>query len=56
MGQAIRGVMSATMQISRDGDAAMQAEAQRILADTRRSLYRLLAEDGAAAEEADDGC
>ena len=28
LGQAIRGVMSATMQVSRDGDAAMQAEAQ----------------------------
>jgi DNA-binding PadR family transcriptional regulator len=46
LGQAIRGVMSATMQISRDGDPAMQAQAQRILTDARRSLYRLLAEDG----------
>jgi DNA-binding PadR family transcriptional regulator len=51
LGQAIRGVMSATMQISRDGDATMKAEAQRILTDTRRSLYRLLADDGAAAAE-----
>lgn len=41
-----QGVVSATMQIARDGDAAMRTEAQRILADARRSLYRLLAEDG----------
>jgi len=54
LGQAIRGVMSATMQVSRDGDAAMQAEAQRILTDARRSLYRLLADDGSAAGEGDD--
>lgn len=51
--QAIRGVMSATMQVTRDGDAAMQAEAGRILTDARRSLYRLLAEEGTTPEEGD---
>lgn len=44
--RAAQGVLSATMQIARDGDTTMRAEAQRILADARRSLYRLLAEDG----------
>jgi DNA-binding PadR family transcriptional regulator len=47
---AARGVMSATMQIARDGDSAMHLEARRILTDARRSLYRLLAEDGIEVE------
>ncbi len=38
-------VMSATMQVSRDGDASMQARAYELLAECRRSLYRLLADD-----------
>jgi DNA-binding PadR family transcriptional regulator len=54
LGQAIRGVMSATMQISREGDGAMRAEAQRILTDARRSLYRLLADEGSATHAADE--
>ncbi|MFN8521304.1 MAG: PadR family transcriptional regulator, partial [Chloroflexota bacterium] len=53
--RAAQGVLSATMQIGRDGDAAMRAEAQRILADARRSLYRLLAEDGTPDAETMDG-
>jgi DNA-binding PadR family transcriptional regulator len=38
-------VMSATMQVMRDGDPRMRAEAYTLLAECRRSLYRLLAED-----------
>ena len=38
-------VMSAAMQVMRDGDPRMRAEAYTLLADCRRSLYRLLAED-----------
>jgi DNA-binding PadR family transcriptional regulator len=44
-------VMSATMQVSRDGDAPMQARAYELLVECRRSLYRLLADDDAAAGE-----
>jgi len=42
-------VMSATMQVAQDGDPAMQARAHELLADCRRSLYRLLADDDTAA-------
>lgn len=38
-------VMSATMQVAQDGDAAMRSRAYELLADCRRSLYRLLADD-----------
>jgi DNA-binding PadR family transcriptional regulator len=38
-------VMSAAMQVMRDGDPRMRADAYALLADCRRSLYRLLAED-----------
>ena len=38
-------VMSATMQVARDGDPAMQARAYELLAECRRSIYRLLADD-----------
>ena len=40
-------VMAATMQVVRDGDPQMQARAYELLADCRRSLYRLLADDDA---------
>ena len=43
-------VMSARMQVAQDGDTAMQARAYELLADCRRSLYRLLAEDDTVAE------
>jgi DNA-binding PadR family transcriptional regulator len=52
---AAQGVMSATMQIARDGDAAMHADARRILTEARRSLYRLLAEDGTVPREDAEG-
>jgi DNA-binding PadR family transcriptional regulator len=46
----LRGVISATMQVDRDADASMRTEARRILSETRRSLYRLLAEDSVGEE------
>ena len=55
LGQTIRGVMSATMQIAREGDPAMQAEAHRVLTDARRALYRLLADDGVEQDLGTDG-
>jgi len=42
-------VMSATMQVVRDGDPQMQSRAYELLADCRRSLYRLLADDDTAS-------
>jgi DNA-binding PadR family transcriptional regulator len=53
LGEAVRGVMSATMQIAREGDPVMRAEARRILTDARRSLYRLLAEGSGRSDPAD---
>jgi DNA-binding PadR family transcriptional regulator len=38
-------VAAAAWQVGQAGTAAQAAEARRILADTRRALYRLLAED-----------
>jgi DNA-binding PadR family transcriptional regulator len=38
-------VMAATMQVVRDGDPKMQARAYELLAECRRSIYRLLADD-----------
>ena len=42
-------VMSATMQVVRDGDQQMQARAYELLAECRRALYRLLADDDTAS-------
>jgi hypothetical protein len=38
-------VMSAAMQVMRDGSPQLRAEAYTLLSDCRRSLYRLLADD-----------
>jgi hypothetical protein len=38
-------LVGAGMQVQRMGSPAAQAEARRILADARRRIYRLLAED-----------
>ena len=38
-------VAAAAWQVGEAGTAAQAAEARRILADTRRALYRILAED-----------
>jgi DNA-binding PadR family transcriptional regulator len=43
-------LVRAAMQVSKVGTPAAQREAERILRDARRSLYRLLAEDEPADE------
>ena len=57
LGDMIRQVMMAVMEVRRAGSASQLAEARRVLVETRRSMYRILAEDtgpGAQAEPADD--
>ena len=41
----------ATFQVASVGDRAQREQARALLADTRRALYRILAEDSAAADE-----
>jgi DNA-binding PadR family transcriptional regulator len=53
--QIVKQVMLAAMQVAQAGNAAQLAEARRILADTRRALYRLLAEDGASDTGGEEG-
>jgi DNA-binding PadR family transcriptional regulator len=45
LGDLIRQVMMAVMEVRRAGTASQLAEARRVLAETRRSMYRILAED-----------
>jgi DNA-binding PadR family transcriptional regulator len=55
LGDLIRQVMMAVMEVRRAGSASQLAEARRVLAETRRSMYRILAEDqpaGTATETA----
>jgi DNA-binding PadR family transcriptional regulator len=47
----IRSLMMAVMQVNQAGSAAQVAEAAKVLTDTRRALYRILASDG----EGDEG-
>jgi DNA-binding PadR family transcriptional regulator len=61
LGHMIRQVMMAVMEVRRAGSPAQLAEARRVLAETRRSLYRILADDiddeaagRTTGEEADD--
>ncbi|MCL2583656.1 MAG: PadR family transcriptional regulator [Streptosporangiales bacterium] len=56
LGDLIRQVMMAVMEVRRAGSPAQLAEARRVLTETRRSMYRILADDaaGPAAEPADD--
>jgi len=42
---AMRQIGGALFQLTHSGSEAQQAEAKRVLDDTRRSLYRILAED-----------
>jgi DNA-binding PadR family transcriptional regulator len=44
----------AAWQVATVGDEAQRARAIALLAETRRALYRILAEDAEGAEEADD--
>ena len=48
----IRQVMMAVMEVRRAGSADQLAQARAVLAQARRSLYLILAEDAAAAEPA----
>jgi DNA-binding PadR family transcriptional regulator len=51
----IRQVMMAVMEVRRAGSADQLAQARAVLAQARRSLYLILAEDGADAESASSG-
>jgi DNA-binding PadR family transcriptional regulator len=45
MARALRSVVMASKQLLRDGSPTQQSQAETILADTRRRLYGLLADD-----------
>jgi len=49
--ETIRQVAVAVTQVAQAGSAAQVQQAGKILADTRRALYRILAADGEEAEE-----
>ena len=51
----VRQVIVAVTQVAQAGSAAQVAQAGKILADTRRALYRILAADGEDAEEDTQG-
>jgi DNA-binding PadR family transcriptional regulator len=51
----IHQVMVAVSQVAQAGSAAQVQQAGKILADTRRALYRILATDGEDAEEDSNG-
>jgi hypothetical protein len=46
-----RQVGMATMQVAQAGTPAQVQQASKILADTRKALYRILAADDEAAEQ-----
>jgi DNA-binding PadR family transcriptional regulator len=46
----LKQVGAAALQVAQAGSAAQVAEARKILAETRKALYRLLAEDGPTDE------
>ena len=50
LGQLIKEVAMATAQVIQSGDAAKMEKAEALMKETRRSLYRILADD----EEVDD--
>jgi DNA-binding PadR family transcriptional regulator len=56
LGNMIRQIMMAVMEVRRAGSPGQLAEARRVLAETRRSLYRILADDieDEDAEDAED--
>ena len=55
LGQTVKQVMVAVHQVAQAGSAAQVQQAGKILADTRRALYRILAADGEDAEEDSQG-
>jgi len=53
LGDMIRQVMMAVMEVRRAGSPSQLAAARRVLADARRSMYRILAEDDTEEPAAD---
>jgi DNA-binding PadR family transcriptional regulator len=51
LGQALRALATAAVQVIRTGSDAQMAQAQKILDAARRDLYRVLAEDGEGAAD-----
>ena len=49
MGRSLRAVVVASKQLLRDGSPGQQQRAEAILAETRRRLYALLADDDETA-------
>ncbi len=49
--ETLRAVAGAAMQVGQAGDESQVARARQILADTRRALYRILAEEGESGSE-----
>jgi DNA-binding PadR family transcriptional regulator len=55
LGDMIRQLMMAVMEVRRSGSSSQFAEARRVLTEARRSMYRILAEDEpASAQDAQD--
>jgi DNA-binding PadR family transcriptional regulator len=50
LGDMIRQVMMAVMEVRRAGSPGQIAEARRVLAETRRSMYRILADEADAGD------
>ena len=50
-----RQLFAATMQVAQAGSEAQIAKARDVLAEARRSLYRILAEDPATGDAGDEG-
>ena len=55
LGRIVKQVMVAVHQVAQAGSAAQVQQAGKILADTRRALYRILAADDQDAEEDSQG-
>ena len=53
LGDMIRQVMMAVMEVRRAGSPSQLAAARRVLTETRRSMYRILAEDDTDEPAAD---
>jgi hypothetical protein len=53
LGDMIRQVMMAVMEVRRAGSPSQLAAARRVLAEARRSMYRILAEDDTEEPAAD---
>jgi DNA-binding PadR family transcriptional regulator len=51
LGDMIRQLMMAVMEVRRSGSSSQIAEARRVLTEARRSMYRILAEDEPASAQ-----